>query len=261
MPKTSNKSHSTKLRSFYNVDTKERLAKVLLLNLKYKCCSLTTPTISAYEEELLRQGVPESKIIGHVHFWDLIVDVTEKVFIPRLETFEFALLVKELLQQMQTSFKRPLRVLDLCCGTGVIGLFLKQQLPDLEVVLADISQTALKTALKTAKLHNLDVTLLNSDLFSTIPPQTFDLIVSNPLYLLLEEATPSLSFEPFEALFAKDNGLEFYKKILLTAHNFLNKGGIIAFEISPTVSHFFLNDSWDVRKDINSKERFAFKTF
>lgn len=176
-----------------------------------------------------RSKVPIQYIIGHAYFMGNKFRVNENVLIPRDETEQLVLRVIDIVRSNNCK-----RILDIGTGSGCIPCSLAKVL-DSEITSVDISSDALQVATENVKALNLEkkVKLIQSDLFSNLQGEKYDLIVSNPPYIpkgtkLQKEVT----FEPELALFAEDKrGLEFYKKIISLAPKYLNLGGFIAFEI------------------------------
>src|SRR5690606_34670813 len=111
---------------------------------------------------------------------------------------------------------------------------LKANLPNTNILAIDISQEALNVAQENAKINQIDVQFLQSDIFSNIPNfQKFDIIVSNPPYIGINDEVDSIVInnEPHLALFAKEDGLYFYQQILQQAPNYLKPKSMLAFEI------------------------------
>uniref|UniRef100_A0A2C9LKQ2 peptide chain release factor N(5)-glutamine methyltransferase n=1 Tax=Biomphalaria glabrata TaxID=6526 RepID=A0A2C9LKQ2_BIOGL len=150
--------------------------------------------VTSEEEKLLLGGMPVQKIIGFINFDDLKINVSKDVLIPRYET-------QEVVHEALKHIKQNSRVLDLCCGSGYIGLTVKHK-RNCEVVLSDIDDEAISQTMENALLNDLDVKVIKSDLFENIKG-SFDVIVSNPPYIpnntrLSESVT---LFEPSRALF------------------------------------------------------------
>ncbi|WP_036463763.1 peptide chain release factor N(5)-glutamine methyltransferase [Mycoplasmopsis sturni] len=213
--------------------------------------------VSDLEKKQLQQGIPVQKIIGYVDLANVRIDVNYDVLIPRYETEELVYLVIEHLKKSkQTS------VLDLCSGSGFIGIAIKYNLPNLSVIASDISKQAILATSNNADLNDVKIDVIHSDLFTNIN-QKFDVIVSNPPYISHQEKlSPSvLNFEPHLALFANQDGLEFYLKIIQQAPNFLNPGGTIFFEINPFHLDFWTNLQKEyqikIYNDISQKPRFV----
>ena len=124
--------------------------------------------------------------------------------------------------------------LDLCTGTGCIGITLKKQLPDLSVTCSDKSKDALHVARKNSKQNDVEIKLINSDLFDKVYGK-FDMIVSNPPYIKTSDYynldNKILDFEPKMALVAGYDGLSLIKEIIISAKNKLNTNGHLLIEI------------------------------
>lgn len=176
----------------------------------------------------LKAHRPAQYILGSVCFAGLTLKTDERALIPRPETEE---LMDLILQENQCD---RLKVLDLCTGSGAIALALKKNRPSWDLFASDISEEALALAGENAKKHQLDIQLMQSDLFKTISG-TFDLIVANPPYISHEDvgevALNVLKSEPHLALFANENGLAIYRRIIEAAGVFLTSSGKIYFEI------------------------------
>ena len=210
--------------------------------------------ITDYERMLLEHGVPIQKIIGYVIFDDVRINVNRDVLIPRYETEE---VMKKSLDFINSGSK----VLDMCSGTGYIGLSIKKK-TGADVTLSDISEEAIKQSAENAKINNLDVKIIKGDLFKNINDK-FDLIISNPPYIpehiLLED--PVLDHEPKIALFGGKSGNDFYKRIIEDAPNYLNDKGTIVFEISEDNVNFLSSKGFVIENDINEKPRIAYKHY
>ncbi len=162
--------------------------------------------------ELLRrrgQREPLAYILGIQPFHNCQIKVDRRVLVPRPETEE---LVQKVLDEIPA---RNLRILDLCCGSGCIGIALKKELPNSEVTLADISPKALELAKENADLNEVEVNFHQGDLCQDLKGP-FDLICCNPPYVSEEEyktLEPELHFEPKGALVAPNRGLEIYQRL------------------------------------------------
>lgn len=170
---------------------------------------------------------PISQILGHREFWSLKMKVTKEVMTPRPETEG---LVEKVLEHGHT--KNP-HILDLCTGSGCIAAALATELPQATFVASDICEKALKVARENLRFAVERIVFLQSDLFEKVRG-TFDLIVSNPPYLptsLFESAMPEVSrWEPRLAHDGGKTGLDFVTRILQSAPQFLNKGGLLLME-------------------------------
>ena len=208
--------------------------------------------VSEREIALLHMGVPIQKIIGFIQFDDVKINVNRHVLIPRYETEE---VVHEALKYINESS----RVLDLCCGSGYIGLTIKKK-TNATVVMSDICKEAIKQSKENAKLNHLDVQIIKSDLFENIEGK-FDVIISNPPYIptSIQLDSSVYNYEPYDALFAGRDGNELYARIIEQIEEYLNPGGTIVFEISEDNYKFIKQHGFKVLKDINGKNRIAIK--
>ena len=202
------------------------------------------------------QGEPLAYILGFVPFFNCSIKVNASVLIPRPETEQWTAGLAEKLT-------KPMRVLDLCTGSGAIGVSLKKQCPFLDVTLADISEEALALAQENAKANGVSVCFVQSDLFEKIEG-TFDLIVTNPPYISEKEyealASSVKDFEPVLALKAPEEGLYFYRRLAEEARGFLKKEGELWMEIGASQGESVkkLFESWGrvfVEKDWAGHDR------
>lgn len=179
---------------------------------------------------------PIAYIVGHIYFFDLKITVNRNVLIPRPET---EILVEELLKRIQPESV----ILDVCCGSGCIGLALKNRLPSARVLSSDISEEALQVARENAARLNLHVEHIQSDLFEKLPLEDADVIVINPPYVSETEyqnLDPSVkNFEPKIALVGGSLGTEMYSRIMKELIKRGKKGALVGLEIGATQSHFF----------------------
>ena len=177
---------------------------------------------------------PLPYILGQWDFYGISLEVTPDVLIPRDDTMAVTDLALEVLR---TGHSSP-RVLDLCCGSGCIGLAIAHQLPDAHVTLADISRPALAVAkrnIKRLKLMNR-VTAIGLDAKKPAPSfvGTLDALVCNPPYVTAEEMTqlePSVrDYEPALALDGGADGLDFYRAVAENFTRLIASGGYLCFE-------------------------------
>lgn len=210
--------------------------------------------ITPEEKAQLEAGVPIQKIIGFINFDNLQINVNRNVLIPRYETEE---VVAEALKHI----KHHSKVLDLCTGSGYIGLTIKQK-TKAYVVCSDIDKEAIEQTKENALLNRLDVHIVHSDLFKNIEGK-FDVIVSNPPYIPSKNKLDKsvLEHEPHHALFAGEDGNDIYKRIIKEAPKFLNHGGYLILEISEDNTHYLKSHDFEIKKDINSKDRIAIKKY
>lgn len=187
--------------------------------------------------EALAQDKPLQYILQKAFFYGRDFYVDSNVLIPRQETNE---LVEEALRLMPLD--TPLRVIDLCTGSGCIAVTLQVERPLSEVWALDISPQALGVAQRNAQLYQAPIHLLEADLLTLASLEgTFDLIISNPPYVReCERATMAenvLKYEPSLALFVPDaQPLLFYEQIVGLALKHLRKGGYLLLEINQYLS-------------------------
>ena len=213
--------------------------------------------------EKLKQGLPPQYIIGNVNFYGHLIEVDENVLIPRFET---ELLVDKTIDYINKIFNKKINILDIGTGSGAIAIALKANLNS-NIDAVDISKKALEVAKKNAKNNKTDINFFQSDVFSNVKNK-YDLIISNPPYIAKEEKIDDIvkNNEPNIALFADNNGLEFYEKILKDAHKFIKDKSIIAFEIGMNQAQeikkiaekYFPNSNITIEKDYPGKDRFIF---
>lgn len=217
-------------------------------------------TISFREKYKLWRDYPIQKIIGYIEMANVKIKVNKKVLIPRYETEELILLAIKLIKENGKYHN----ILDLCCGSGFIGIALKKAFPSLNILQSDISNAAIKQTLINLKINNLKNNVIKSNMFHNIY-QKFDVIISNPPYLLKNDKknmTKSvLKYEPQKALFAQEEGMFFYYQIEKNLSRYLNKNGLIILEINPVNYKWFIDNKYHVINDINNKKRFAYKFF
>lgn len=190
--------------------------------------------VSEAEEEQYRKAleqravhVPLQHLLGYQDFMGLRFQVNEYVLIPRQDT---EILVEEAMRYLHDG----MRILDLCTGSGCILLSLLHYSNDCEGVGVDISQEALQVAAQNAELLGIKADFLKSDLYEKVTGK-FDLLVSNPPYIerkviptLMEEVR---EYDPYIALDGGEDGLDFYRRIIGGAQDYLKRGGQILMEI------------------------------
>ena len=179
-------------------------------------------------------GEPLAYVLGMWEFYGMELYVDKDVLIPRDDTCALA----------ETAIKKALflnqdpRILDLCTGSGCVGLAIANRVKDARVTLADISREALAVAKKNVTAHKLSghVTCVQVDALKAPPAflGQFDMIVSNPPYITtreMEELDDSVrNFEPHLALWGGEDGLDFYRAIADNYRACLKPGGYLAFE-------------------------------
>lgn len=211
----------------------------------------------------LNNGEAVQYIVGNVDFYGYIYDITHDTLMPRFETEE---LVSKLLKYIKKYFKEKVSILDIGTGTGCIAITLANEI-DSEVTGVDISLKALEVASINNLKYGNKVIFKQSDVFSNVEDK-YDIIVSNPPYIRYDEEIMDIvkTNEPSIALYASENGLYFYKKIISEAYNYINKKHIIAFEIGEEQGNdvlniaktYFPNDLILLENDMQGKDRFIF---
>ena len=202
--------------------------------------------------EKRRRRIPLAQILGRQSFYGLDFFVNEDVLIPRADTECLVDLVLEDYADLakQAGFS-SLNILDLCTGSGCIGISVAKHLPYQELLLVDLSEKALAVAKKNAEKHlGENVTLLQSDLLTGVQRKKFSLLLSNPPYIV-SRVIPGLNrevseYEPKLALDGGEDGLVFYRRIAKEAKAVLLPGARLYLEIG--------YDQGESVKDIFQKE-------
>ena len=184
------------------------------------------------------EGVPLQYITGEQEFMGFAFSVNPDVLIPRQET---EVLVTEVVAVINGLKKRSVSVLDIGCGSGVIGISIAKLCENVKVTLTDINTKAIEIAGKNAKTLGVEkrVSFSEGNLFEPFKrrfmPEKFDIIVSNPPYIK-SDVIPTLEaevkdHEPILALDGGIDGLDYYRNIMKDVHTHLKKDGVLAFEI------------------------------
>ena len=218
---------------------------------------------------LTQQHMPLQYLLGNVPFIDIKILVEPPVLIPRPETEEWC---DTLITELKRTLKAELKILDLCTGSGCIGLSLAKAFPQSMVYATDTEQYALSLAQKNATLNHIqNIVFLASDVYEAIPhDQKYDLIVANPPYITQEEwpmLEPEVkNWEASHALVAPDNGLAVINKIITGARAHLKPNSItipqlwieIGYQQGRQVSELFKQAGFvdvEVLQDWYSKDR------
>lgn len=215
--------------------------------------------------------IPLQHLTGEQDFMGLTFTVNEHVLIPRQDT---ECLVEIVLKHLHDG----MRILDMCTGSGCIVISLLHYSNDCQGVGVDLSEEALKVATHNASVlgnngiaDKMDVTFVQSNLFEKVDGK-FDIIVSNPPYIkteVIDTLMPEVKdFEPMMALDGTEDGLYFYRKIILDAKKHLNRGGQLFFEIGydqgKEVSDLMCEAGYvnvEVAKDLAGLDRVVYGTF
>ena len=191
--------------------------------------------------ELLRrrieERVPAAYLLGEAWFCGLPFIVDERVLVPRSPIAEY--IERQFAPWLP---KTPARILDLCTGSGCIGIACAYEFPDAEVVLADLSYDALEVANLNIEQHELEgrVYTVQSDGFDGLPGQRFNLIVSNPPYVDLEDFASmpdEYQHEPELGLACGDDGLDLVRRMLAEAADHLTDDGLLVVEVGNSQVH------------------------
>lgn len=213
--------------------------------------------------KLLEQGMPVQYIVGHVDFYGNIIKVNKDVLIPRFET---ELLVEKTVEYTKKLFKEKVSILDIGTGSGAIAITLKKKLNS-EIDAVDISEKALDLAEQNVVNNNTQINFIHSDIFSNVTKK-YDIIISNPPYIAENEEVEEIvkNNEPHIALYAKNEGLEFYERILKDINKYIKRPGLIAFEIgmnqgekiTEIANKYLESKEITVEKDLTGKDRYIF---
>lgn len=215
---------------------------------------------------LLKKGIPVQYIVGNVDFYGNIIRVDKNVLIPRFET---ELLVDKTIKRINKYFNNKLiSILELGTGSGCIAISLKKEINSI-IDAIDISKEALSVAIDNAKINNVDINFMLADM-TTYKDKKYDVIISNPPYIKEDELIMDMvkDNEPNIALYADDNGLYYYKKIIDNINYLTNDKYLICFEIGYTQGKYIEEYAKDnlsditvsIEKDYNDRDRFIFIT-
>ncbi len=219
------------------------------------------------EIKALEENTPLQYVLGNVNFYGNKFYVDERVLIPRFETEE---LVENTIKYINRFFTEPVDIIDLGCGSGVIGLTLEKKVSTKTVDLVDISSSALEVARKNCGNLNSNANIIQSDMFSAVNKK-YDVIISNPPYIKTNEEIEDIvkENEPSIALYAGEDGLDCYKKILENIKEHIKEKSLIAFEIGmrqandiqKLVNKYLPDSKTEVKKDMSGKDRMFFIFF
>ncbi|MFZ7104901.1 MAG: peptide chain release factor N(5)-glutamine methyltransferase [Peptococcaceae bacterium] len=222
-------------------------------------------TVRLFSELIERRkaGEPLQYLLGRQNFMGLDFIVNPSVLIPRSDT---EVVVEEAIKTAKET-AGPVKLLDLCTGSGAIAVSIAKYVPSAEVIGVDISAEALKVARLNAEANGVGdkVTFICGDLFAYVQKLPFNIIVSNPPYISTAEMPDlpeDVKKEPRLALWGGEDGLDFYRRIVNAAGAFLSKPGHLLMEIGwqqgPAVLNLFTRAGFvncQILKDWSGNER------
>lgn len=213
--------------------------------------------------ERLQNGEPVQYIVGNVNFYGNEIKVNKNVLIPRFETEE---LVEYTISYIKKMFKEKINIIDLGTGSGCIAITLKKKINS-NVSAIDISKEALEVARENAKKNKVEIDFIQNDMLDNISNK-FDVIISNPPYISKNEEIQDIvrKNEPSLALYADNEGLYYYEKIIKQSKKNLKEKFIIAFEIGymqgdkikKIAERNYPKAEVVLKKDLQGKDRFIF---
>lgn len=211
----------------------------------------------------LNKNYPVQYLIGNVNFYGYNINVNKNVLIPRFET---ETLVEKTIEYIKRLKLENGSLIDLGTGSGCISIVLKKELESLNITGLDISNKALKLARKNAKNNKADINFIKENIFKFKPVNKYDILISNPPYITEDdEISPNIKYEPKKAIFTND-GLKYYRHIMSTCSNYLNKKNLIAFEIGDKqgkdlkklAKDFFPKAKIKLERDLSGRDRYLF---
>lgn len=216
------------------------------------------------EVKALQEGKPLQYVLGRVNFFGNELYIDERVLIPRFETEE---LVENTIKYINEYFKEPIDIIDLGCGSGAIGLTIEKKANTNTIDLIDISKEALEVAKINKEKLNSKANLIENDMLEGINKK-YDVIISNPPYIKINEEIEDIvkNNEPNIALYAGEDGLDCYKKILNNIKNNMKDKCLVAFEIGyeqavplqELIKRILGNARVEIKKDLSNKDRMLF---
>lgn len=203
---------------------------------KYLDCHVHTDEHAVLQgvlKQRIEQRLPTAYVLGEAWFAGMLFKVDQRVMVPRSPLDE---LISRQFEPWLS--KMPLRILDLCAGSGCLGIACAHEFPEAEVLLTDISQAALAVADENIVLQQLSerVQTLLSDMFAQLTGQRFDLIVCKPPYISAEQWSQlplEYQHEPKQGSIAAEQGLEFIQQVIQQAGEHLAEDGLLVLEVGP----------------------------
>lgn len=211
----------------------------------------------------LKEGYPIQYLIGYVNFCGEDIIVNENTLIPRYET---ELLVDKINNYINKINFKNIDILDLCTGSGAIGILLYKNNLVKTLTLSDISEEALKVCKKNLENNNIKANIIKSNMFDKIEGK-FDIIVSNPPYVSKTEVLDkTVLFEPDIALYSDNNGIYHIERIIKNFDKYTKTKALIAVEINSYSSNtiielikkYNIKYNFTIEKDLTNKDRYLF---
>lgn len=244
----------------------ELLNKNPLELLNYLDLEVDEEKADIYKKEViaLETGKPLQYVQGKVNFYGYNFYINENVLIPRFETEE---LVENAINYIKKYFTEPVDIIDLGCGSGVIGLTLEKKVSTFSVDLVDISKEALEVTNKNCEKLNSKARIIENDFLEGLEKK-YDVIISNPPYIETNEEIEAIvkENEPHIALYAGEDGLDCYRSILKNIKNNMKNRCLIAFEIGANqaeklkeiVKEYLGEVKIEVKQDLQERDRMMF---
>ena len=217
-----------------------------------------------YVLKKLEEKYPVQYLIGNVDFCGYDINVDEDCLIPRFETEG---LVEKTIEYLKKCDMTDTTVLEVGTGSGCIPIVLKDKLNKLEITSIDISAKAQKIAKQNIKNNHVDINLINVDMKKFNSLSKYGLLISNPPYIARdEEIGEEVKYEPEIALYADNQGIDYYEYMLKNYKKILLDKFIIAFEIGATqgsilkkiAKEYYPDSKIIVEKDLSNFDRYLF---
>lgn len=217
-----------------------------------------------YALKKINEDYPIQYLIGYVDFYGYRINVDERVLIPRYET-EY--LLEKTINYIHKYKLENSNVLDIGTGSGCIDIVLKKKISSLNIDTIDISSDALDVARENYKINNVSINIINEDIKKYKTTKKYSIIISNPPYVSNNEVVgPEIKYEPKNAIYASNNGLEYYDYILNNISNNLTNHYLIAMEIAYNQGDYlydlsrsiFKDANVAIEKDLSNRDRYLF---
>jgi release factor glutamine methyltransferase len=257
--------------AYWMLEAITQKTKIELITQDWSLSKDQEATLLKWLDQHLIENKPLQYILGSVPFGPLTISVRPPTLIPRPETEEWC---ENIIEQLRPYKDKKLTILDMCTGSGCIGLWIAYALPNATVYAVDLSDKALELAKENAKKNTIEnIQFIKSDLFTNIPDDIkFDLIVSNPPYVTHDEweqlETNVKVWEDKNALVADNDGLQLIEQIIIESKKRLKKDSTLSnapkliiemgYLQGPSVKELFENSNYSnvtINKDFCEKDR------